>query len=117
QGIDLGIADPIAHVQNLGGKIPNARPSMLLDSLAGRHGEIDAINGAISRLGAELGVSTPTNDVVVAIVKAKESLISVLITAGSRPEFQGTTDYPCSFDIVHRSALRVPVLWRPHLSA
>ncbi|NYT58823.1 2-dehydropantoate 2-reductase [Alcaligenaceae bacterium] len=77
QGIDLGIADPIAHVQNLGGKIPNARPSMLLDSLAGRHGEIDAINGAISRLGAELGVSTPTNDVVVAIVKAKESLISV----------------------------------------
>ncbi|NYT85376.1 ketopantoate reductase family protein [Pollutimonas harenae] len=76
QGIDLGLADPIAHVQNLGGKIPNARPSMLLDSLAGRHGEIDAINGAISRLGAELGVPTPVNDVVVAIVKAKESLIS-----------------------------------------
>lgn len=75
QGIDLGMADPIAHVQSLGGKIPNARPSMLLDSLAGRYGEIDAINGAISRLGAELGVPTPVNDIVVAIVKAKESLI------------------------------------------
>lgn len=75
QGIDLGMADPIAHVQGLGGKIPNARPSMLLDSLAGRYGEIDAINGAISRLGAELGVPTPVNDIVVAIVKAKESLI------------------------------------------
>src|SRR5690606_7950212 len=75
-GIDLGLADPIAHVQGLGGKIPNARPSMLLDSLAGRHGEIDAINGAISRLGAELGVPTPVNDVVVAIVKARESLLS-----------------------------------------
>lgn len=75
QGINLGIADPIAHVQSLGGKISNARPSMLLDSLAGRRGEIDAINGAISRLGAKLGVPTPTNDVVVAIVKAKESLI------------------------------------------
>lgn len=75
QGITLGIDDPIAHVRNLGGKIPNARPSMLLDSLAGRRGEIDAINGAISRLGAKLGVPTPTNDVIVAIVKAKESLI------------------------------------------
>lgn len=75
QGITLGIADPVAHVQSLGGKIPNARPSMLLDSLAGRRGEIDAINGAISRLGAKLSVPTPTNDVVVAIVKAKESLI------------------------------------------
>ncbi len=76
QGVDLGIADPIAHVKSLGGKIPNARPSMLLDSMAGRRGEIDAINGAISRLGAELGVPTPINDIVVAIVKAKESLIA-----------------------------------------
>ena len=75
-GVDLGIADPIAHVRNLGGKIPNARPSMLLDAMAGRRGEIDAINGAISRLGAELGVPTPINDIVVAIVKAKESMIA-----------------------------------------
>lgn len=75
-GIDLGIAEPIAHVRNLGGKIPNARPSMLLDAMAGRRGEIDAINGAISRLGADLGVPTPINDIVVAIVKAKESVIA-----------------------------------------
>lgn len=75
-GVDLGIADPIAHVKNLGGKIPNARPSMLLDAMAGRRGEIDAINGAISSLGTELGVPTPINDIVVAIVKAKESMIA-----------------------------------------
>ncbi len=74
-GVDLGLADPIAHVKNLGGKIPHARPSMLLDALAGRRCEIDAINGAISRLGAELNVATPVNDVVVAIVRAKESLL------------------------------------------
>lgn len=75
--IDLDLADPIDHVKSLGGKIPDARPSMLLDSLAGRRGEIDAINGAISRLGAELGVRTPVNDVVVALIRAKETLLEI----------------------------------------
>ena len=73
QNIDLGLSDPIAHVRALGGKIPNARPSMLLDLQAGRRCEIDAINGAIARLGREHGVPTPVNDVVVALIRAKES--------------------------------------------
>lgn len=73
-GVDLGLPDPIAHVRALGGKIPDARPSMLLDLQAGRRCEVDAINGAIVRLGRELGVSTPVNDVVVALIRAKESL-------------------------------------------
>lgn len=72
-GIELDLVDPISHVKTLGGKIPDARPSMLLDLLDGRRGEIDAINGAISRLGAELGIPTPVNDILVEIVKAKES--------------------------------------------
>lgn len=72
-GVDLGLSDPLAHVRELGAKIPNARPSMLLDAMAGRRGEVDAINGAISRLGAELGVTTPMNDVVVSLIKARES--------------------------------------------
>jgi 2-dehydropantoate 2-reductase len=72
--VELGLADPIAHVRNLGSKIPSARPSMLLDAMAGRRGEVDAINGAISRLGAELGVPTPVNDVVVKLIRARESL-------------------------------------------
>src|SRR5690606_20479998 len=72
-GVNLDLPDPIGHVRALGGKIPNARPSMLLDALAGRRGEVDAINGAISRLGAEAGVPTPMNDVVVSLIKARES--------------------------------------------
>ncbi|NYT37606.1 2-dehydropantoate 2-reductase [Allopusillimonas soli] len=72
-GIDLGLDDPIGHVRHLGGRIPDARPSMLLDAIAGRRGEIDAINGSIPRLGAPLGVPTPVNDVIVGIVKARES--------------------------------------------
>jgi 2-dehydropantoate 2-reductase len=74
-GVNLGLADPLGHVRELGSKIPNARPSMLLDAMAGRRGEVDAINGAISRLGAETGVPTPMNDVVVSLIKARESTL------------------------------------------
>lgn len=72
-GVELGLPDPIAHVRALGGKIPGARPSMLLDLQAGRRCEVDAINGAIVRLGKEQVVPTPVNDVVVALIRAKES--------------------------------------------
>jgi 2-dehydropantoate 2-reductase len=71
--IRLDVGDPIAHIQRLGGKIPNARPSMLLDHLAQRRSEIDVINGSIPRLGAKAGVATPVNATVVALVKARES--------------------------------------------
>ena len=71
-GITLDVGDPVAHVQKLGGKIPNAKPSMLLDFEAGRRCEIDAINGSIPRLGQPLGVPTPVNEIVVALVKARE---------------------------------------------
>ena len=71
-GVRLDVGEPIAHIRKLGGKIPNARPSMLLDFLARRRGEIDAINGAIPRLGKPLGVPTPVNDTVVGLVRARE---------------------------------------------
>jgi 2-dehydropantoate 2-reductase len=71
-GITLDVGDPVAHVRKLGGKIPHAKPSMLLDYEAGRRCEIDAINGSIPRLGKPLGVPTPVNDTVVGIVRARE---------------------------------------------
>ena len=46
---------------------------MLLDLMAGRPSEIDYINGAIPRVGRELGVATPFNDAVTALVKALEA--------------------------------------------
>ena len=70
--IKLDVGDPIEHIRKLGSKIPNARPSMLLDYMAGRRGEVDAINGSISRLGRQYGVPTPVNDTVVGIIKARE---------------------------------------------
>lgn len=71
-GIRLDVGDPIAHVQRLGSKIADARPSLLLDHLARRPAEIDAINGAIPRLGRQCGVPTPVNETVVALLKARE---------------------------------------------
>ena len=73
KGIKLDFDDPVAYVRAFGQKIPNARPSMLLDHLARRRAEIDNINGAIPREGAKVGVATPVNSVLVAVLKAKEA--------------------------------------------
>jgi 2-dehydropantoate 2-reductase len=68
----LNLGDPIEHMRKPDGKIPDARPAMLLDYNAGRRCEVDAINGAIPRLGKPLGVPTPVNETVVGIIKARE---------------------------------------------
>lgn len=47
--------------------------SMLQDILKGRRTEIEALNGAVVKLAHESGVAVPVNEVVVAMVKAKES--------------------------------------------
>lgn len=73
RGIALDFEDPVAYVKAFGQKIPGARPSMLLDHLAGRKAEVDNINGAIPREGAKVGIATPVNSVVVALLKAKEA--------------------------------------------
>lgn len=48
------------------------RSSMLQDILHGKKTEIDFINGAVVRMGAEYGIETPYNSAVVRMVKAKE---------------------------------------------
>ena len=77
KGIRLDIEDPVAYVRNFGLKIPNARPSMLLDHMAGRMSEIDAINGAIPVAGQVVNVAAPFNTVVSALVRAKERKMGV----------------------------------------
>ena len=63
KGVRLGFDDPVAYVRDFGSKIPNARPSVLLDLMAGRRSEIDVINGAIDG---------PINQAITALVHAKE---------------------------------------------
>ena len=73
KGINLDFDDPVRYVREFGQKIPGARPSMLLDHMAGRKAEIENINGAIPREGGKLGVATPVNSTLVAALKAKEA--------------------------------------------
>ncbi|MDH4094434.1 MAG: 2-dehydropantoate 2-reductase [Betaproteobacteria bacterium] len=72
KGVKLGFTDPVAYVRDFGSKIPNARPSVLLDLMARRLSEIDVINGSIPRVGKQLGVPALVNETVTALVKAKE---------------------------------------------
>lgn len=76
-GIRLDITDPVAYVRDFGSKIPNARPSMLLDHMAGRMSEIEAINGAIPVAAAAVGVAAPFNTAISALVRAKERRMGV----------------------------------------
>lgn len=75
KGVKLGFQDPVAYVRDFGAKIPNARPSVLLDLLAKRKSEIEVINGAIPRVGRELGVAAPVNEAITALVRAKERVL------------------------------------------
>jgi len=72
KGVKLGFDDPVGYVRDFGSKIPNARPSVLLDLLAKRKSEIDVINGSIPRVGKELGLAAPVNQTVTALVREKE---------------------------------------------
>ena len=64
--IELAEAEPLvsryAHVP------PEMGSSMLYDLEAGRPLELDALNGAVVRLGARYGVSTPMNEAVVGLL-------------------------------------------------
>ncbi|MEP1206340.1 MAG: 2-dehydropantoate 2-reductase [Rhizobiaceae bacterium] len=73
KGVNFSFADPIDYVREFGARMPKARPSMLLDHLARRPSEIDAINGMAPVLGEELGIATPYNQTLSAIVRDRES--------------------------------------------
>ena len=53
------------------------RASMLQDIQRGRKTEIEALNGAVVRLGERLGVETPVNRVITSLLQCKETLGSI----------------------------------------
>jgi 2-dehydropantoate 2-reductase len=77
KGIRLAYDDPAQWVSDFAAKIPNARPSMYQDLLAGRRSEIDAIHGGVVAEGAKVGVPTPTCALMVRLVKALEAKAEV----------------------------------------
>jgi len=71
--VALSFSDPEQYVRDFGSKMPDARPSMLLDHLDRRPSEIDAINGMVPVVAVEVGTRAPYNEVVTAIVKSREA--------------------------------------------
>jgi 2-dehydropantoate 2-reductase len=71
--IQLSFTDAEKYVLDFGSKMPDARPSMLLDHLDRRPSEIDAINGMVPVVAAAVGTRAPYNEVITAIVKSRES--------------------------------------------
>lgn len=74
KAIHFSFDDVLQYVSNFGAGMPLARPSMLLDHMAERVSEIDAINGMVSVLGRELGIATPYNDTLAALVRRREEI-------------------------------------------
>jgi 2-dehydropantoate 2-reductase len=71
-GIAIAVTDPVTHVREFGARMPDAKPSALLDHEARRVSEIDVINGAVPRQGARVGVDAPVNATLTAIIKSVE---------------------------------------------
>ena len=71
--IAFSFDDAVAYGVKFAADMPNASPSMRLDHLAGKRSEIDAINGMVPVLGREMGIKTPYNDTLVALVRAREA--------------------------------------------
>lgn len=78
RGIDLGFPDTAAYEEVFYGKLlpPTYahHSSTLQDLKSGKKTEIEALNGAIVRLGEEKGVPTPVNWTLTQLIHAREEL-------------------------------------------
>ena len=71
-GIQLPPADFVAAGLDLGKNLGPATSSTAQDIERGKRTEIDSLNGYITRRGAALGVPTPVNHTLYALVKLLE---------------------------------------------
>ena len=72
KGVNFSFDDAGDYIRRFGSGIPGARPSMLLDHLARRRSEIDAINGMVPVVARAVGTQAPANEVMTAIVRERE---------------------------------------------
>ena len=70
--IHFSFDDPVKYIEAFGRNMPGARPSMLLDHMARRPSEIDAINGMVPVVAKEVGLRAPFNEALSAIVRIRE---------------------------------------------
>ena len=71
-GVLMPDGDPVEVTWKLADTMPGTLSSTAQDVLRGKPTEIDALNGYVARRGAELGVATPVNQTLHALVKLLE---------------------------------------------
>ena len=64
------VANTVSYIEE---HLADLQASMHADLLAGRPLELEALNGAVVRAGSAVGVPTPINDVIYAMLKALEN--------------------------------------------
>lgn len=74
-GVPVGTHDHLAYARKVMRDTATNYSSMLQDVRNGRRTEIDSINGAVTRLGAELGVATPLNRLLTVLVHNRERAV------------------------------------------
>ena len=78
KGVSLAWRSPLEYQDILFGRlIPDTyahHASMLQDVMRGNRTEIDALNGAVARLGEETGTPTPVNLMLTQLIKVKERI-------------------------------------------
>ncbi len=72
KGINFSFDDADDYAMKFAANMPDASPSMRLDHLARRKSEIDAINGMVPVVSAEMGLSAPYNQTLAAVVRRIE---------------------------------------------
>lgn len=75
-GVAIGVDDPVALVREFAGRMPSAKPSVLLDIEAGRISEVGVINGAVPVQARAAGLEAPVNATLTGLVKALERRVA-----------------------------------------
>ncbi|HNX29910.1 MAG TPA: ketopantoate reductase family protein [Syntrophomonadaceae bacterium] len=77
--INLGQADIEELLKVIGGLSPTGKTSMLQDIEAGRQTEVNIFAGTMVELGKKYGVHTPVNQMLLAVIRAKEEMFEYLL--------------------------------------
>ena len=68
----LSFDDPVKEIQDFGERMPDAKPSVLLDIEAGRPSEILFISGAVPIEAEKVGKTAPVNNTLTGLVRSLE---------------------------------------------
>lgn len=86
--VELGalgqLPEASAMARKIATQLPEAYSSTAQDLMRGKRTEIDSLNGYVARRGAELGVATPANQALYALVKLAEAANATASVSATR---------------------------------